>query len=238
MKKPALVLPDDLENLQKVLMALPMFSGLDAEQLGGLTRGARILQAPRGSILFHAGDTSDGFHVLCEGHVKLSMTSPNGNEKVIDLVGPGRSFGEAVMFMEVPYVVTAEALSEVRLIVLSRQVLFEEIERHPRIARCIIACMAQRLHQLTADVESYTLRTARQRVAGFLLELAGEQPDGRRDGMVVEFVTRKGVIASRLNLTQEHFSRVLHELALTGLIRVQGRAVELCDLRGLCSAAH
>ena len=238
MKSPASVRPEDMETLQKLLMALPMFSGLDAEQVRGLTRGARILQMQRGSILFHAGDSSEGFHVLCEGHIKLSMTSPSGNEKVIDLVGPGRSFGEAVMFMEVPYVVTAEALSEVRLIVLSRQVLFDEIERHPRIARCIIACMAQRLHQLTADVESYTLRSARQRVAGFLLELAGEQSADRHDGMMVEFVTRKGVIASRLNLTQEHFSRVLHELALTGLIRVQGRTVELRDLRGLCSAAH
>ena len=94
-----------------------------------------------------------------------------------------------------------------------------------------------RLHQLTADVESYTLRSARQRVAGFLLELAGSD-SAQRDGMMVEFVTRKGVIASRLNLTQEHFSRVLHELAVNGLIRVHGRNIELCDLPGLCRAAR
>ena len=237
MKSPAR-LPDDAQNIQQVLAALPMFGGLDAEQVRGLTRGARTLQASRGTILFHAGDQCEGFHVLCEGHVKLSMTSPSGNEKVIDLVGPGRSFGEAVMFMELPYVVTAEALSDVLLVVLSRQVLFDEIERHPRIARCIIACMAQRLHQLTADVESYTLRSARQRVASFLLELADEHPSGQRDGMMVEFVTRKGVIASRLNLTQEHFSRVLHELAVNGLIRVHGRNIELRDLPGLCRAAR
>jgi CRP-like cAMP-binding protein len=42
--------------------------------------------------------------------------------------------------------------------------------------------------------------------------------------------TNKGVIASRLNLTQEHFSRILHELSDKGLIAVEGRKIHIPDV--------
>ena len=45
----------------------------------------------------------------------------------------------------------------------------------------------------------------------------------------VTLQTSKGVIASRLNLTQEHFSRILHELAEAGLLQVQGRRIVVRD---------
>ena len=42
--------------------------------------------------------------------------------------------------------------------------------------------------------------------------------------------TNKGIIASRLNLTQEHFSRILHELSEKGLVVVEGRKIHIPDV--------
>jgi CRP-like cAMP-binding protein len=86
--------------------------------------------------------------------------------------------------------------------------------------------MAMRLHQLMNDVESYSLHSGKQRIIGYLLR---ELPDTELNGtnVVITLPTNKGVIASRLNLTQEHFSRILHELSELGLIVVEGRKIHI-----------
>jgi CRP-like cAMP-binding protein len=48
--------------------------------------------------------------------------------------------------------------------------------------------------------------------------------------ITVTLPTNKGVIASRLNLTQEHFSRILHELSEKNLIAVDGRKIHIADV--------
>jgi CRP-like cAMP-binding protein len=94
--------------------------------------------------------------------------------------------------------------------------------------------LSQRLHQLVADVESYSTHSGTERLIGFLLRDCGVEGAGAA-GQVLELQlpVAKGVIASRLNLTQEHFSRILHDLAALGLIEVQGRRIRVLDLERL-----
>ncbi|NMQ26622.1 hypothetical protein E4Q23_01900 [Candidatus Accumulibacter phosphatis] len=80
----------------------------------------------------------------------------------------------------------------------------------PKLGRKMIAGLAMRLHQLMNDVESYSLHSGRRRIICYLLREEGETGD---QVITVTLPTNKGVIASRLNLTQEHFSRILHELS-------------------------
>ena len=84
----------------------------------------------------------------------------------------------------------------------------------------MIAGLSMRLHHLISDVESYSLCSGRQRIIGYLLR---EIPTDGEKSITVTLPTSKGIIASRLNLTQEHFSRILHELSEKGLIVVDGR---------------
>ena len=166
------------------------------------------------------------------GHVKLAFTSPNGDEKVIELIGPGQSFGEALMFMERPYIVYAQALADSLLLHIAKQVVFEEIEREPGFARKMIAGLSRRLHGLISDLESYSMHSGIQRVIGYLLR-AEPEPDTAGKTAQLKLPTSKGIIASRLNLTPEHFSRILHELIAAGLIAVDGRTVTILDLERL-----
>ena len=70
-----------------------------------------------------------------------------------------------------------------------------------------------------------------ERVIGYLLR---DVPDGLSEGVVeVSLTPGKSVIASRLNMTPEHFSRILHDLAAGGLIEVEGRLVRIRDLARL-----
>ncbi|MGL1833024.1 Crp/Fnr family transcriptional regulator [Rhodocyclaceae bacterium SMB388] len=226
-----------LDPLFKVLMQIPLLHGLSTSEIARFARGVREVRVGKGEVLFHRGDPCQGFHFIIDGQVKLAFTSSDGHEKVIEILRPGQSFGEAVMFMDRPYVVMAQALTECTLLHVAKNVVFEEMGREPAFCRKIIAGLAQRLHQLIADVEAYSLRNGRDRIIGYLLREDEMNGDASSCGRVsIRLPTNKGTIASRLNLTQEHFSRVLHELIDAGLIEVEGRTVHVVDIERLRAA--
>lgn len=215
-------------NIEALLAHVPLFNGLGAEEIAKIARGTREIHASKGDILFHKGDPCSGFHLVVYGQIKLAFTSPQGSEKVVEIISQGQSFGEAIMFMEKPYIVFAQALADSLLLHISKNVVFDELHRDPPLSRKMLAGMAMRLHQLLADVESYSLHSGKQRIIGYLVRDIPENDHGKN--MTVTLPTNKGIIASRLNLTQEHFSRILHELSELGLIAVEGRKIHIPDI--------
>ncbi|UCV04802.1 Crp/Fnr family transcriptional regulator [Dechloromonas denitrificans] len=213
-------------NIEALLTHVPLFNGLAAEEIARIARSTRESHASKGDILFHKGDPCNGFHLLVYGQVKLAFTSSQGTEKVVEILTQGQSFGEALMFLEKPYIVFAQALTDSLLLHVSKAAVFEELQRDHNLCRKMLAGMAMRLHELMSDVESYSLHSGKQRIIGYLLrELPDEDLKGTN--VAITLPTNKGVIASRLNLTQEHFSRILHELTELGLIVVEGRKIHI-----------
>ena len=214
---------------QAFLSNLPLFKELSAEELDRIAAGTSEVHAPRGHVLFRKGDACEGFHAVVYGQVKLALQTRHGDEKVVELVGPGQSFGEAVMFLAKPYVVTATTLADSLLLHIARETVFAEIERDAEFAQRMIAGLSRRLHHLVGELESLSLRSGMQRVIGYLLR--GET--GPDEAVSVRFPAKKSVIASHLNLTQEHFSRILHELSAARLIEVNGLEVRIPDAERL-----
>jgi CRP-like cAMP-binding protein len=118
------------------------------------------------------------------------------------------------------------------LLHVAKHAVLEELARDPQFARRMISGLARRLHGLVRDVEAYTLRSGQERVIGYLL---ADVADSTGNGKPVEvhLTPGKSVIASRLNMTPEHFSRILHDLAQGGLIEMNGRSVRIPDLERL-----
>jgi CRP/FNR family transcriptional regulator, dissimilatory nitrate respiration regulator len=215
-------------KIQDFLARLPLFSDLAPAELDHIAAGTREVHAARGDILFQRGDPCMGFHTVLYGQVKLAFTSPQGGEKVVSIVGPGQSFGEALMFMEKSYIVYAQALTDSMLLHVTQSAVFEGLERDPKFARKMLAGLSRRLHGLISDVEAYSLHSGTQRVIGYLLK-----DEALEDGACIELQVNKTVIASRLNLTPEHFSRILHDLAGKNLIEVDGKRITILDLSRL-----
>ena len=147
----------------------------------------------------------------------------------MEILGPGQTFGEALMFMDQPYPLFAQALMDTTLLMVPKQAIFEELEAQPHFCHKMLAGLSMRLHQLIRDVESYSLRSGRQRVIGYLLQAASEFEHEAGEKVTVHLPANKGVIASRLNVTQEHYSRILHELIEQGLIKVESRNIHIPD---------
>ena len=229
---PTYGMPSAPIKVQAFLANLPLFKEIEAANLDRIASGTRDVHAARGEVLFRRGDPCEGFHLVVYGQVKLAFTSPSGVDKVVELMGPGQSFGEAVMFTERPYPVYSQTLADSMLLHVAKAVVFEEIERDPTFARKMIGGLSRRLHSLVTDLEAYTLHSGMQRVIGYLLR---EEPERQNHAapLSVALPTSKTIIASRLNLTPEHFSRILHDLSEAGLIRVEGRSIAILDMERL-----
>lgn len=217
-----------LTRIQAHLAHLPLFKELPRSELEPIALGTREVHALRGDILFRSGDPCLGFHVVVYGRIKLVFVSSSGLERVVRLVGPGEGFGEALMFMERNYIVTAQALVDSLLLHVGRDTLFTRLEQSPGVARRMLAGLSERLYRLMGELESYTLQNGVQRLVSYLLqEWPGEE------GKPFRIDVGKSVIASRLNLTPEHLSRTLRELMDRGLIRVQRRNFTILDSEAL-----
>lgn len=209
------------------LSQLPLFNELEPDELEHIAQNTTELHVPRGETIFQRGDPCVGFHSVVYGRVKLAFTSSQGTEKVVEIIGPGHSFGEALMFMNKPYIVTAQALADTMLLHVARSAVLEELERTPSFALKMLAGLSRRLHGLISDVEAYSLNSGTQRVIGYLLK------ETQYDGERVALHASKAVVASRLNVTPEHFSRILHDLAEQQLIEVKGREITILNVEKL-----
>ncbi len=222
-------------DIPQFLGRLPLFSDLARPELERLSSGCQLRRYTRGEVVLHPGDPCDAFHVVVTGQVKLFGLSPDGHEKVIELIGPGGSFAEALMFLGKPCVVNAQALADSLLLSVQRHAVMAELQADDRFALRMLAGLSRRLHGLVHDVQAYALQSGVQRVIGYLLR-DQETHDAAGGGAVtVSLPVSKATIASRLSLTPEYFSRVLHELEAAQLIEVDRRDILILDVQRLAA---
>jgi len=207
-----------------------LFSALAPEDFQRMVDTAQVLRLGRGERLFDQGERASRFFLVRSGQVKLYRLSPLGHEKLIDIVGPGRTFAEAVMFMESgSYPVFAEALGPAELIAFDNETFLDLIRHSTAACLRLLASMSVHLQALLGEIEGLTLHNASFRVVTYLLSHARET----RGGTALRLDLPKSVLAARLSIKPETFSRILADLRDRGLITVQGQTITLRDREGL-----
>ncbi len=240
-------------DIPRYLSALPLFQEMAPAELQRLAEGCRLRRFGRGDSVFRVGMPCEEFHVTVVGQIKLFALSPAGQEKVIELAGPGVSFAEALMFTDKPYIINAQALTDTLLLSVGKHAVVREVESEPRFALRMLAGISRRLHGLVHDVQAYALSSGMDRVISYLLNdlpeeaapaTAGTAPGGSPGRAAsaplppapprcVSLPVSKATLASRLSLTPEYFSRVLHDLEAKGLIQIDNRDIHILDATGL-----
>jgi CRP-like cAMP-binding protein len=214
-------------DLPRYLSMLPLFQEMRPEELQRLAQGSQLREFARGADVFRIGAPCNEFHVTVSGQVKLFAISPAGQEKIIELVGPGNSFAEALMFMQRPYIINAQALTDTLMLSVSRAAVMREINGDPQFCMRMLAGLSRRLHGLVNDVQAYSLHSGVERVIGYLMRDLPEE--GASAAASVLLPVSKASIASRLSMTPEYFSKVLRELEDQGLIEVDKREIRIPD---------
>jgi CRP-like cAMP-binding protein len=215
------------------LAELPLFESLGSATLERLAAATTRRTLKRGETLFRKGDTPTGMYVVVYGEIRLISRTPARGARLTGVIGPGDSFGEPVMFLDRPALVEARAARDALVLHVPKEVVFEEIERNPQFARRMIAGLSQRVESLVRELERQSIGSGRERFVDYLLRRCRDRPNP----VHIVLPASKAAIASQLNLTPEHFSRVLHELAHAGLLQIDGRKITIPDSGRLAAAA-
>lgn len=182
----------------------------------------------RGETLFLQEENAHAIHVVLDGWVKLYRVSPTGAEAVVSVFTKGESFGEAVALHNLPYPVSAEAVSRCEVMHIPANVLISLMRKDPEIGISILAATFSHLHGLVSQLEQLKAQTGAQRVAEFLLTLC----PGEAGGCEVTLPYDKMLIAGRLGMKPESLSRAFSRLKTAG-VRVSRNHAEIADIEAL-----
>jgi CRP/FNR family transcriptional regulator, dissimilatory nitrate respiration regulator len=212
-----------------------LFNALDDAQFARVAAQAELVALDTGQLLFQRGEPARHFFVVLDGELKLALQSRAGEEKVVERLGSGQSFAEALMFVDAPrYPLAAVALEPSRVVAIGAADFLAMLRASPDTCLALLADLSRRLHARIREIEELTLESATHRLARHLLALA---PAGAAGPATVTLEESRQLLASRLAIKPETLSRILRSLADAGVIRVDGRQIELTDPARLRASA-
>jgi len=201
-----------------------MFSELTEAQLDRVRRHSHMIDMVEGESLFFQGDDAVSFYLVLSGRIKLYRVSPEGKEKVVEIMETGATFAEALMFMDQPhYPVTAAALAPSRVIGINSKDFKSMLRESVDTCFQLLGTMCFRLRGLIHEIDALSLDTGTVRTVSYLLRNAPADHDS------FELQVAKSVIASRLSVKPETFSRILKNLHEQGIVSIEGRNVTIHD---------
>lgn len=225
-----------LQQKQQQLRENHLFRSLSDEQMEQLSGATTLKSLEQGEHLFEAGARADEFYLLSSGQIKLYRLSPAGQEKVIEIIRPGQTFAEALMFLDIPtYPVNAQALTPVTLYAIKNRVFLDILRGSVETCFHVMADISMRLKRHLNEIDSLTLQNATLRVVNYLGHLI---PSGDSEAAEITLPAAKNIIASRLSITPETLSRILNVLSSKGLISVEGLHIRVHDVDGLRAYGH
>jgi len=203
-------------------MEWPLLADLPSEDVRQVLSIARRRTFARGEVVFHREDPADSLHLVVRGRFGARILTPLGDSVLVDVLGPGQSFGElALLEPDARRSATVEALEagETRSVVRGD---FDRLQRdHPGVKDVLLRLLAEQLRRATDRVVEAHYVDAETRVRRRLVELAGMYDDG-----VVPL--RQEDIAAMAGTSRATVNRVLREEEKVGSVALaRGRTTVL-----------
>lgn len=206
-----------------------LFEDLAQDVLARIARQSSCFRLKQGELLVEKGSLCDGLYVVAYGQIKLFFTSSQGLEKVAEIVGEAGVVGETLMFAEQRYPYSGQALTNSLVVHVPKAAVLAEVDVNPALRMKLLAHMSLQLHRLINQDQINAQQSGTERFIRYLLSQIPRVTEGGR-AVEIELPTSKSNISSLLNLTKEHFSRILRALSQRGLIAVNGYRILIPDV--------
>jgi CRP/FNR family cyclic AMP-dependent transcriptional regulator len=204
------------------LRNIPVFQGLEEEDVRALAEKAVVRSAPKNTIVISQGDLTDSLYVILAGKVKIYLGDESGKELILDIKGAGQYFGEMVLD-DGPRSASVMTMEPSQFAVISRADFTNFLLRHPRIALHVIKSLIRTARGLNENVKSLAMLDVYGRVARMLLELAVEE----NGHLVIPGKLTQKDMANRVGASREMINRILRDLSTGGYIRVESGRITI-----------
>ncbi|MDI3547330.1 MAG: family transcriptional regulator, cyclic receptor protein [Halanaerobiales bacterium] len=198
---------------------VPLFSGLNREEISLIREIAHIREYQSGKILFIEGDLSDAFYIVISGEVQIIKPSVEGKEKLLEIMKAGDFFGEMGIVDGRCRSATARVTKESSLMVLEKDDFLSLIKTNPEVALRIIVELSHRLRRANNDIENLAFLDVKTRLKNLFIRRAEKDGEFEKELVLIERLTHEQ-LAKFIGTSRETVTRVMNKLESEGLIEV------------------
>ena len=206
-----------------------LFAELDDRELASVAAVAKTRRYAKDDVIFHADENGDVFFLIRDGHVKVTMISPEGKEIILSMLGPGDFFGEMALLDDEPRSATVIATEPLEVVTIFRNDFLAILNENFPITRKVLAELSRRLRSASNRIESLATMDVYGRLARFFLDLAREQGKKLDNGYVAVTRPTHQSIANMIGTSRETVSRLIHDLMKQNLLLSEGKTIYLRD---------
>jgi CRP-like cAMP-binding protein len=206
------------------LATVPLFQGIDREELAKFGELARERSYPKGSVILFQDDPGDSLFVLRSGRVKVVLIGEDGREVILGVLEPGAHFGELALIDDQPRSAHVIAMDDSQLLILRREDFRRRVDANPSVAWAMLQELSRRLRRADEKIGGLVLLDVPGRIARLLLDLAEES-----GGATIEKTLTHQTIAQMIGASRETVSRAMKEFQEAGLIRVERRRIAVAN---------
>ena len=206
------------------LASVPMFSGLQRDELLKFAELTRERTYPKGSVILFQGDPGDSLYVLRQGRAKVVLIGEDGREVILGVLEPGAHFGELALIDDQPRSAHVIAMEDSQLLILRREDFRRRVEANPSVAWALLTELSRRLRRADQKIGGLVLLDVPGRISRLLLDLSSETTNG-----TIEKPLTHQTIAQMIGASRETVSRAMKEFQQEGLIRVERRRIAVAN---------
>ena len=214
---------------EDLLRQVPLFSGLDEEDIQSLIGAVTRRKYPKDAVIFFESDPGDAMFMIISGRVKVTILSDDGREIILSILSDRDFFGEMALLDNEPRSATAIAVQDTEVAVIHQKDFLSIVEKRPRVAINLLSALSDRLRKANHQIGSLALLDVYGRVAGVLLEMASDTGIRLKDGRIRFRRPTHQEIANMIGATRETVSRTISDLHRQGYIEIAGKNVIIQD---------
>jgi len=204
---------------------VPIFNHLEQEEMDEINTSAQTVSYKRGEIIYHAGEQSDALYIVHEGKIKIYDLSESGKQQLLRILKTGDFTGELALFNESTHESYSEAMENTSICIFKRTDLQKLLLKYPTISLKLLNEFSKILKDSHKQTTRFATEKVETRIALYLAECAEENHSN-----AFELPMTKVNLASYLGTTPETISRKLTDLEDEGLIKKNGKKIEILDL--------
>lgn len=196
------------------------------------------LQFQPHQTVFYEGHACWGLYLLCAGKVKLTRSSARGQRQIVGILGRGELIEKHAFRDHALHEATCETLEPSQICVIDKARYLAFIQRNPAQAIKLIQLLSNELGMRMDQLDEFTFKTARERLAGLLLEMSSRFGTTDHDGTFVGIPLKREEVAEMAGITVETAIRMLSEFRDEKLIKLDGRSITLLNVERLAKIAR
>ena len=230
-------IPKNVREKTDLLRSHFLLQHLDDADLARISSTASVAGFRGNEPIFRRGDEDTDLMIIVSGRVKLSATSFDGRELLVNIVERGHMFGEIAVIDGKARSYDATALEPSEILVVRRQDLIPFLEQRPDVCLKFMAELCKRLRRSETLTQDAVFRQVGPRLARQLLRLADQYGRKDRDGITIDLVVSQTDLAGLVGMTRESINKQLCSWRRDGIIWFRGRSYKILKLDALRQAA-